>query len=979
MDTLPLDLLPPAILSRPHRITPPYSWCGHIPFAFWTVSALKPGTIVELGTHTGNSFFAFCQAVKENSQHTRCYAVDTWRGDEHAGFYDDSIYDEVRDYATKHYQDIATLIRSTFDEALTQFEDSSVDLLHIDGLHTYEAVKHDFESWLPKLSNRGVVLFHDTHIQDRGFGVWQLWDELSHDYPEFDFSHSCGLGVLGVGKELPSAARRLFSLENEERKQIQTIFCRLGTAVTHEVEMDKAERDTQELEDGVVWLQEQIETRNKDIAWLTSQLAQRTTELDHRNRDIADLKSRLTETTSQLSKSQNDLLSLQASISPAIRILTLLNNLKHAGAHWLKSKIKGTPIAPPVYWLNARIQRIRQHLRNLPNSRQNAAAINQFVQHRTEVLMSPSHIGWLSQKNGDHDLPAIDLSIVTHNSSRWITPFLESLLELDYPASRLAVYFVDNASTDDTVTLLHDFKRNHGEQFATFNVMQQSNLGFGTGHNTAISQGNNEFILVTNVDLTLDKDALKKVIHRAISDDADVASWELRQKPYEHPKFADPVTLEVTWSSHACVLLRRRAYEKVGGYEPRIFMYGEDVELSYRLRSQGYRLRYVPNAVVWHYSYASPSEVKPVQFSGSSLANAYLRLRYGNATDIVAIIPLQLALLIRGGGFPGSRKMVLKNWLKLMKNAPYFLNSRPAQSKAHFPFRAFDYEMTREGAFVELLPLATDEKALPLVSVITRTHGKDDRHLRECIVSVMNQTYPNIEHIIVEDGGNHKQALIEQIRDSYGAKPALKYFPLNKVGRSAAGNTGLSKAEGEYIIFLDEDDLFFPDHIETLYNTLQAFPEIDAAYSLAWDTQTDETRAEQSGFYRELTHNTPAIFYQEFSRGTLQHHNYIPIQAILFKRTLFDQLGGFDETMTHLEDWDLWKKYASIGTFKWVRKTTSLFHTPYDLKIRVQRQTDLDQAYKLAVEKSSAHQKCGSQQPTKTAYLKDRPDKQSLQ
>ncbi len=960
MDNMLPNLLSFHTLSQPHKLTSPFSWCGHIPFAFWVVAEFKPKTIVELGTHTGNSFFAFCQAVKKNGLNTRCYAIDTWQGDEHAGFYEDGIYDDVHGYTQKHYPGIATLIRSTFDEALEKINDGSVDLLHIDGLHTYKAVKHDFESWLPKLSNRGIVLFHDTHIHERDFGVWQLWDELQQRYPSFSFSHSCGLGILGVGETLPAAAKQLFSLEGAERERVKTVFSRLGTAIVHEAEMEKSRQDTQEREEGIAWLQSQVDTRDKDISWLKSQLEQSAKQLETYETDITELKAQLEQRTKQLSESQKALLSLQASISPAVRLISIANNLSKAGIYWLKSNIKGTPLAPPLFWLNARTQRILQGLRQLPNSRQNAVALNHFVQQRSTVLMSPSHIRWLGQTPSDADLPAIDLSIVTHNSSKWVPPFLESLLELDYPASKLSIYFVDNASTDNTVDLLKEFQQIYNEHFSRINVLQQANLGFGRGHHAAITQGSNEFILVTNVDLTLNKDALTKVIHRATSDDADSASWELRQKPYEHPKYVDPVTLEVNWSSHACVLLRRSAYEQVGGYEPRIFMYGEDVELSYRLRAHGYRLRYVPDAVVWHYSYASASEVKPVQFAGSPLANAYLRLRYGNVADIAAILPLQLTLLLRGGGFPGSRKMVLKNWLTLAKNAAYFLQSRPVQNEAHFPFRGFDYEMSREGAFLELLPLPKKEKELPLVSVVTRTHGDDSSHLRECIVSVMNQTYPNIEHIIVEDGGNHKQALIKQIKAGYGDRFILKYFPLEKVGRSAAGNIGLTKASGEYMIFLDEDDLFLPDHIETLYTTLQASPEVDAVYSLAWDTQTTDPQVGDSGFYRELTHGTPAIFHQEFCRDTLKHHNYIPIQAILFKRKLFDQLGGFDESMTHLEDWDLWKKYASQSDFKWIKKTTSMFHTPHEIKTRVRRQADLDRAYKMAVEKSSEYQKSTS-------------------
>ncbi|MBD3768390.1 MAG: class I SAM-dependent methyltransferase, partial [Gammaproteobacteria bacterium] len=128
-------------LLQPSDVAFPFSWVGHIPFAMWLVCQLKPNTFVELGTHSGNSYLAICQAVKHHQLPTRCYAVDTWQGDEHAGQYDNSVYETLQLKHNERYGNFSTLLRMTFDDALKTFDDNTVDLLHIDGLHTYEAVK----------------------------------------------------------------------------------------------------------------------------------------------------------------------------------------------------------------------------------------------------------------------------------------------------------------------------------------------------------------------------------------------------------------------------------------------------------------------------------------------------------------------------------------------------------------------------------------------------------------------------------------------------------------------------------------------------------------------------------------------------------------------------------------------------------------------------------------------------------------------
>ena len=199
----------------------------------WLVENLAPSVVVELGSHFGYSYFCMCQAIVANGFDTRCYAVDTWEGDAHAGGYGSEVFQTVS-RQNKQYEGFSTLLRKRFDEALGDISDGSVDLLHVDGRHFYEDVKEDFESWMPKLSPRAVVLFHDTEYHGRGFGVHRYWAELTQSYPSLNFLHCNGLGVLFVGPDRPEAIKELIAAASTEvgRSMIRGFFEASGRLVS---------------------------------------------------------------------------------------------------------------------------------------------------------------------------------------------------------------------------------------------------------------------------------------------------------------------------------------------------------------------------------------------------------------------------------------------------------------------------------------------------------------------------------------------------------------------------------------------------------------------------------------------------------------------------------------------------------------------------------------------------------------------------
>ena len=283
----------------------PSAWWGHVPFAFWMTAACKPRLLVELGTHYGVSYAAFCEAVARSRLATRCYAVDTWAGDAHAGFYGDDIYNELKDFHDKRYASFSELLRKSFDEACGSFEDGTIDLLHIDGYHTYEAVRHDFETWRPKLSERAIVLFHDTNVRRDDFGVWRFFGELKKELPSFEFLHGHGLGVVAVGADAPAAIRELCGLTQSDdiaavRERFSYFGARWMVAAGENLKSAELAARLRQLEGSVAQKDAQIAQSGGDLS-----LAKRKAEdLSARLRQLEDS---VAQKDTQIAQSEGDL------------------------------------------------------------------------------------------------------------------------------------------------------------------------------------------------------------------------------------------------------------------------------------------------------------------------------------------------------------------------------------------------------------------------------------------------------------------------------------------------------------------------------------------------------------------------------------------------------------------------------------------------------------------------------------------------
>ncbi len=195
-------------------------WSGHKCFGYNLVRNLQPGLIVELGSWKGTSFYSFCQAAKDSKSKTKLVAIDTWQGDTHAGLFGDKVFNDFKSILSKYYNGVsANYIRKSFDDAVKDFEDHTIDVLHIDGFHTYQAVSNDFNTWKSKVKADGVILFHDINETKNDFEVYRFWTEIKDKYKTcLEFSHSHGLGILFLDEE-----KYKFVAENFESDKVKCL------------------------------------------------------------------------------------------------------------------------------------------------------------------------------------------------------------------------------------------------------------------------------------------------------------------------------------------------------------------------------------------------------------------------------------------------------------------------------------------------------------------------------------------------------------------------------------------------------------------------------------------------------------------------------------------------------------------------------------------------------------------------------------
>jgi glycosyltransferase involved in cell wall biosynthesis len=215
-----------------------------------------------------------------------------------------------------------------------------------------------------------------------------------------------------------------------------------------------------------------------------------------------------------------------------------------------------------------------------------------------------------------------------------------------------------------------------------------------------------------------------------------------------------------------------------------------------------------------------------------------------------------------------------------------------------------EFALIREN-FIENYPNTT-------VSVIMPTYNRH-QYIGRAIKSVLNQTFKDFELIIINDGGSRE---CEKIINSFKSEK-VRYLYIEHGGLSYALNQGILASRSKYIAYLDDDDRYYPNHLEVLLKGIES-----SSYPFVY---SDSYRLVKNYKNGKWTNNSKHIFSNDYDPARFTESNYIPILNIMHKRECHERIGFFEPDFPNVMDWDLWYKASRLFDFKHIKKVTCEF------------------------------------------------------
>lgn len=296
----------------------------------------------------------------------------------------------------------------------------------------------------------------------------------------------------------------------------------------------------------------------------------------------------------------------------------------------------------------------------------------------------------------EEDYPYVDIITINYNSKIYIDGYIESLSKIDYPFDRLKVFILDNGSHDDSWRYLEESVEKNGMKNIVF-LKLDVNTGFTGANNIGFRLSNADYVLLLNIDTEIKPDCLKLLVEK-MNSDQKIGIVEAKQVPNEHPKQYNLITGETAWSSGACCLIRKKALRDTGYFDERFFLYCEDVDLSWRMWSCGWKCVYLPDAECKHYTLdlAKHKSGSYTEFRFSMRNGLFMYFIYGTVFELLMQNMRLFKLLFSNGFTKIHKKHMFMAFLAEIKNFFYLLRRRKIFRKyglrsKYIKFYGWDY------------------------------------------------------------------------------------------------------------------------------------------------------------------------------------------------------------------------------------------------------------------------------------------------
>jgi glycosyltransferase involved in cell wall biosynthesis len=886
---------------KPDRIEVPSAWVGHIPFAAWLMRTIRPDIFVELGTHSGNSYLAFCQAAKAAQLIAKCYAVDAWQGDEHSGTYDETVFAALNAYNQSHYGQFSTLMRTKFDDAVGYFADGSIGLLHIDGLHTYEAVRHDFETWEPKLAPGAIVVLHDTNVRERGFGVWRFWDELRGRFPwNVEFAHCHGLGVLCVCDNTGFSGREWLRPNSPISLILQRYFGSLGSRFEEGERYRREVAAKDRLLAEIGRLNDAVSGRDAKIDHLNDERLRLSGELSAHAAELAELQKRFDKLTRSFRwRFLDGLVHLPRSVGrlwrwPFTRAAFPANGRPRGG---LRSLTGGSVSTSFAAWYGARPLKRNQLFQPLLMGR-SPVDVETYAYQTSNILARYDQ----STSESANETLAQLLGAAT---------ILEEVMMAARPAANLQRSAVPGRYTVVTSYFAHE------RFFASCATSVAAMIEAADGGGKA---GRVEWVLV-NDDPMMDSERLKSLIPPAVGDAVHVISDGLNKG------IAARLNQAVAAASHEWILfldcddlLSAQAVTVLDHYISSFPQCRYITSTMCDIDEEGEELR-------WR-RHAGPTTML---FQRGMVAGHLKAVRKDLFSELGGLSPNLSGVQ----DYDFALRAALREPLLQIPEPLYFYRWHPhsqsvsrARRQDRLASAARSARLREQLARPERPPLiATPLADEPRGLCIVRTQGKRLELLAQAVRSVRKQSLSVIPCVVVHGDDAALAGVADWLARESGPLVLLQ-APIPNRRRGYPCNVALDYVktnfrEFDFVCFLDDDDYVMPHFAERLCQTLR-FCGADVAFCKSNAINTSgETIA----------------MHQPLPTSSLCRANFIPINAyIVSVNTVVDAGVRFDENIDYLEDWDfLLQLLAARAVFTPCFETLSEFRLIGDGNTQLKR------------------------------------------